>query len=138
MSKNILSKKEDKELNKAFKDSKERGFGVYDSEKKLCINPEALTFVWDSKKRENKMLQEVVLLRSLMNIKNIYKEKFGNDEPMNLELFNKDIELFIERLIRAVEICTLNYVLQTGEGALNDSKRMNIVKGRRRFIWEDW
>ncbi len=125
-----------KELADAMKDAQKRGFGIYDAERHLCINPESLFFFWGDKKREAKPMDEVVLLRSLMKLKNIYKEKFGNDSPYDLELFESNPAEFVERMIRAVEICTLNYVLQTGEGSLNTCPRLSMVKGKRSFLWE--
>ena len=126
-----------KELNKAMKNAKDKGFGIYDTERNLCINPDNLSFIWDTEKRKEKVMDEVVLLRSLMNMKDIYKEKFDGASPYELKLLEKDPAEFVERMIRAVEICTLNYVLQIEEGALNLCSRANIVKGKRRFLWED-
>jgi len=51
-------------------------------------------------------------------------------------LFKKDEGLFVERMIRAVEICTLKHVLNKEGGSLNINKRSSIVKGRRGFLWE--
>jgi len=124
------------ELDKALRNSKVKGFGIYDAEKQLSINPENLSFMWAGKEKETKPLEELILLRALMTLKKIYKDKFGDDSPYDLKLFNKDPAEFMERMIRAVEICTLNHVLQTGEGALNMSPRMSMVKGKRSFIWE--
>jgi len=125
-----------KELNKAMNYSQDKGFGIYDAYKHLSINPERLIFFWKGKKRQEKIKEEVVLLRALINLTNIYKEKFGSDSPYDLALFAKDPAEFVERLIRSVEICTLNYVLQTGNGSLNMCPRMSIVKGKRSFLWE--
>ena len=69
-----------------------------------------------------------------MIIKSIYKKKFKNQSSYDLKLFEKDCGLFVERLIRAVEICTLEYVLNVG-GALNKFNA-TIVKGRKKFVWE--
>ena len=78
-----------------------------------------------------------------MLIEKIYKEKFAKNKcsccssPYDLKLFRKDPGLFVERLIRAVEICTMKYVLNIPDGNLNINKRPSIVKGRRSFLWED-
>lgn len=126
----------EKEFRKAWDKAKKTGFGIYDTKRQLSINPDSLAFFWDSKKRKDKPLEEVVLLRNLMKLKDIYREKFGNDSPYDLKLLRKDPAAFVERMIRAVEICSLNYVLNTGEGSLNLCPQMNIVMGKRTFLWE--
>lgn len=125
------------ELNKAMEDAKIYGFGCYDTESGLRIQPDKLTFVWNDKKKR-KLVEEVKLHSNLLQLEKIYKEKYGILDiggSMELGLFNADPEAFVERLIRAVEICTLRYVLGVG-GGLNLSKRQEIVKGHRKFIWE--
>jgi len=131
-------KQKDKELDKAMKDSQKNGLGVYDQILKKRINVEALAFFSpEGKKIKKKPKKEVQLRHNLMVIKKVYNEKFKKcTNPYCLALFKKDEGLFVERLIRAVEICTLSYVLNTGEGDLNLNKRMSIVKGRRGFLWE--
>ena len=130
-----------KEINKAWKDAKENGLGVIDPILKKRINVESLSFLWvhpDGKvKKPPKMRKEIELRRGLLIIEKVYKEKFVKDSPYDLELFKKDPGLFVERLIRAVEICTMRYVLNQPDGSLNINKRCSIVKGRRAFLWED-
>ena len=133
MKKTINWKKErDIEWDKAYKDSIVNGFGVYDPILKKRIDSEHLVFIWpgEGKKR---MQKELVINRSLMVLEKIYNEKFV-DDPYELKLFNKDKDLFVERLIRAVEICTLRWVLSKG-GVLNMNKH-TVTKGRKRFLWE--
>ena len=125
---------EKREMNKVMLDVKKKGFGIFDTENKIRINPEALSFWWDSKGRK-KPREEVILRRDLMIIEGIFKEKFGNQSPYDLKLFNEDVAAFVERLIRAVEICSLRHVLNVG-GSLNVWKKSNIVKGKRGFLWE--
>ncbi len=120
-------------MKKVFDDVKKRGFGIFDSESMKRVNPKALAFFWDTEK-ERKIKRAVVLHRDLMVIKGIYKKKFKNQDSYDLKLFEKDSGLFVERLIRAVEICTLEYVLNTG-GALNKFNS-TIIKGRKKFVWE--
>jgi len=122
------------EMKKTMKSVRKYGFGIYDTKNKICIDPLTLSFIWRGTKRK-KMKEEVCLHTDLARIEKIYKEKFGNSSSLGLDLFRKDIELFIERLIRSVEICTLRYVLNVG-GGLNKRKRMNILKGKRNFVWE--
>ena len=126
-----------KEMDKVWKDVRKQNFGVFDTEQKKRINPRALAMFWrfDDPEIGDKMREEVALHNDLLVIEENYKEKFGEDCAMDLKLFNKDIELFVERLIRAVEICTLKYALNKG-GALNNAKNMNVVKGKNNFIWE--
>lgn len=124
-----------KEMNKVWKDVKKNNFGVYDPELKKRINPMNLAFFWGTEKK-NKIRQELVLHRDLGIIEDIYKKRFGTNGEGALSLDKwSDPELFVERLIRAVEICTLRYVLNKG-GYLNKYSRMSIVKGKRSFIWE--
>ena len=123
----------EKEMKKVFDDVKKGGFGIFDSESKKRINPNTLAFFWDSEKKR-KIKRAVVLHRDLMVIEGIYKNKFKNQDSYDLKLFEKDCGLFVERLIRAVEICTLKYVLNTG-GALNKFNS-TIIKGRKKFVWE--
>ena len=125
-----------KESKKAFKDAKEKGFGLIDGKTLKRIDPEALVFIWDSNEKVKDMQKRVVLERDLMIVKKIFKEKFNDDNPYDLKLFRKDPGEFIERMIRAVEICTLNYVLNKGEGTLNKSKDSTIIKGKKKFVWE--
>lgn len=125
-----------KEWNKAQNHAKKHGFGIYDTKLHLFINPMNLSFIWRGLfPKRKKMYEEVKLHRDLLTIEKIYKKKFNNEDPMELGLFKKDIELFVERMIRAVEICTLKYVLNAG-GGLNVLQRMNILKGKRKFVWE--
>lgn len=128
-------KKTKEEMKKTMKSVRKYGFGIYDTKNKLSIDPLTLQFIWRGIKRK-KMKEEVCLHTDLARIEKIYKEKFGSGSSgLELDLFRKDIELFIERLIRSVEICTLKYVLNVG-GGLNRLKRMNILKGKRKFVWE--
>ncbi len=131
-----------KEFDKAWKDAKKLGVGVIDPHLKKRINIEDLTFIRvasDGKKGKFPKLKSEIELRSrLAIIKKIYKEKFKNcTNPYCLTLFKKDEGLFVERLIRAVEICTMNYALNLPEGNLNMNKRPSIIKGRRQFLWEN-
>lgn len=129
-----------KEFDLAWEDAQKKGLGVFDPTLKKRIKAEGLSFLWvhsDGKiKKPPKIRKEIELRRGLMLIEKIYKEKFSKDNPYDLKLFNKDAGLFVERLIRAVEICTLRYVLNLPEGNLNINKRPSIIKGRRRFMWE--
>ncbi len=133
-----MKKKTDTEFNKAWKDAKEKGLGVFDPVLKLRIEADRLAFIGPTGKEiKVKPRKELQLRRDLMLIEKVYKEKFAKCmNPYCLELFKEDEGLFVERLIRAAEICTLKYVLNCG-GALNINKRPSIVKGRRNFIWED-
>jgi len=124
------------EMDKSHEDVKRIGLGIFDMEGRRRVNPETLAFSWPTGKAP-KAMEEVVLQRNFAVIKKVYKEKFGNDSPYDLELFKKDEGLFVERLIRAVEICTMGYVLNDGKGTLNLNLNPTIVKGRKRFIWED-
>ena len=136
-----------KEFEKAWKDAQKLGVGVFDPILKKRIDVEKLTFLWvasDGKRaKPPKLRSEIELRRGLVIIEKIYKEKFAKNKceccssPYDLKLFNKDAGLFVERLIRAVEICTLRHVLSLPEGSLNINKRSSITKGRRRFLWED-
>ncbi|KKL73226.1 hypothetical protein LCGC14_2077000 [marine sediment metagenome] len=126
-----------KETTKAMRDAKKFGLGIIDQETGKRINPETLAFFWTGKQKM-KLQKEVVLQRNFAVIKKVYKEKFGKkcSNPYCLELFKEDIGLFVERLIRAVEICTMGYVLNDGNGTLNLNKCSTIVKGRKGFLWE--
>lgn len=127
-----------KEFKKAWKDSKKNGLGIFDQNTKKRIDPEGLVFISPSGEKEKvKPRKEIQLRRDLMLIEKVYKEKFKKcTNPYCLDLFKEDEGLFVERLIRAVEICSLKYVLNKEDGGLNISKRMSIVKGRRSFLWE--
>lgn len=127
--------KKNKEMDKVWKDVREHNFGIYDPELKKRINPNYLAFFWRKQDLEIGIKREVVLHRDLLIIEEIYKEKFGDQSPYDLELFKKDEGLFVERLIRAVEICTMGYVLNKG-GALNKWKPATIIKGKKKFVWE--
>lgn len=131
-------KPSEKEFKKAWKDAKKNGWGVYEPFLKKRIEANKLVFISSTgKKVKAKPRTEVQLRQNLMAIKKVYNEKFKKcTNPYCLSLFKKDEGLFVERLIRAVEICTLSYILNTGEGSLNLNKRMSIVKGRRSFLWE--
>jgi hypothetical protein len=124
-----------KETTKAMNDAKRFGLGIFDQETKKRVNPETLVFFWPGN-RKMRLEKEVVLQRSFARIKQIYKEKFGDENPYELKLFNKDVGLFVERLIRAVEICTMGNVLNDGNGTLNLNKEPTVIKGRKRFLWE--
>lgn len=135
-----------KEFDKAWKDAQKLGVGVFCPILKKRINIETLSFLWvapDGKKTKPPKLRKEIELRSrLAIIEKIYKEKFAKGKcaccsPYDLKLFRKDSGLFVERLIRAVEICTMKYVLNLPNGNLNINKRPSIIKGRRRFMWED-
>ena len=136
-----------KEFDKAWKDAQKLGVGVFDPILKKRIDVEKLSFLWvapgGKKTKPPKLRSEIELRRGLVIIEKAYKEKFATSKcaccgsPYDLKLFNKDVGLFVERLIRAVEICTMRYVLNLPEGDLNINKRSSIIKGRRRFMWED-
>ena len=133
------TKKNKTEFDEVWKDVEKLGVGVYDPHLKKRINIEDLAFfrvAKDKKKKFPKLRTEIELRSRLAIIKKVYKEKFKNKSPYELKLFKKDEGLFVERLIRAVEICTMSYVLNLPEGNLNINKRPSIVKGRRRFLWE--
>ena len=123
-----------KEMGKAFQDVEKDGVGFYDPETKKRINIKGLVIL-TSQKEKPEIKKEVILWRDLAIIKNVYREKFDNHSAYCLKLFEKDSALFIERMIRAVEICTLQYVLNNG-GALNIDKHPTITKGRNKFLWE--
>lgn len=127
-------KKQSKEMRLVMSDVREHGLGIYDPKLKKRIDATGLCLMWDSD-APIRVRKEFVLLRDLAIVKKIYKEKFGAQSPYDLALFEKDPGLFAERLIRAVEICTLNYVLNKG-GALNKDKNSTIIKGRKKFVWE--
>lgn len=130
-----------KEFDKVNKDAECLGLGVFDSVNKKRIDVEKLTFLWKCSAgklhKPPKIRKEIELRSRLVIIEKIYKEKFGKDtDPYDLKLFREDEGLFVERLIRAVEICTMNYVLNIPNGSLNINKRPSIIKGRRSFVWE--
>lgn len=122
------------EMNKVFKDVKGKGYGIFNIKTKKRVDPEDLSIIINGDCKD--MRPELSLRKNLKLIENVYKEKFGNDCPYDLELFKKDEGLFVERLIRAVEICSLRYVLRMRNGALNTCKKLSMVKGRRMFLWE--
>jgi len=122
------------EWDKAYKDAEKNGLGIMDMKTGTHIDGTNLAFLWPSGKAK-KPQKEVVLQRDLITIEKIYKEKFGTTSPYDIQLFNMDVGHFIERLIRATEICTMKYVLNKG-GALNKCKA-TITRGRRKFLWED-
>lgn len=130
-----------KEFDKAWNDAQRLGVGVFDPVLKKRVNVESLSFLYNCPAgkihKPPKLRTEIELRRGLAIIKKVYKEKFGDDSPYDLKLFKKDEGLFIERMIRAVEICTMNYVLNLPNGNLNLNKNSSIIKGRRRFMWED-
>lgn len=123
----------DEEMDKVWKDVRENNFGIFDIETKRRVNPEMLQFFWNTGMEQRKIKEEVMLHRDLMIIEKMYNEKFGKQShPLSLDLFN-DPEKFVERLIRAVEICTLRYVLNKG-GALNKCP-CHIIKTPIEFVW---
>lgn len=126
----------EEELKKATDDAVKIGFGCYDREHGVRIQPEELIFIdSDGEEKKDKMRSQIQLVQDLVALERIYKEKFGDDSPYDLALFEKDSGIFVERMIRAAEICTLNHVLLTGKGTLNKHNG-SIIKGRRSFIWE--
>lgn len=130
-----------KEFEKAWEDAQKLGVGVFDPVLEKRIDVEKLSFLWvapnGKKVKPPKLRKEIELRSRLVIIKKIYKEKFGNDSPYDLKLFRKDEGLFVERLIRAVEICTMGYALNLPDGNLNINKCSSITKGRRSFMWEN-
>lgn len=122
------------EMQLAMQDMQKHGFGVYDPKSKKRIDITALCLMWDDK-LPVRVRKEFVLTRDLAIIKKIFREKFGSQNPYDLELFQSDPGLFVERLIRAVEICTLSFVLNKG-GVLNKDLGSTIIKGRKKFVWE--
>ena len=131
----------EKEYSKAMKDIPKMGVGVFDpiTKKRIDITNLAIFYNCPAGKvhKPPKLRTEIELRSRFEIIEKVYKEKFGDDSPYDLKLFKKDEGLFVERLIRAVEICTMNYVLNLPDGCLNLNKSSSIVKGRRRFLWED-
>ena len=125
------------EIKKAMLDAKKFGVGLYDTTIKKRIDINNLTFITEPYKVLKKLKPEVQLRASLIAIQKIQEEKFPNQSPYDLELFKKDEGLFVERLIRAVEICTLKYALNIESSALNINKKSSVIKGRTRFLWED-
>jgi len=123
------------EMDKAWKDAAKNGFGLYCPELGKRINIDNLIFVWKGEK-EKKMRDEIALRRDLIITEKIYKEKFSDQSPYEKDLLVKDPGKFIERMIRAVEICTLKYVLGNG-GGLNTDKESTVTEGRNKFLWED-
>ncbi len=131
-----------KEFIKSNKDAKKLGLGVYDPILKKRIDITKLAFIWPCPAgklhKPPKLRKEIELRSRLQIIKKVFQEKFGKDtDPYDLKLFKKDEGLFVERLIRAVEICTMNYVLNLPGGSLNLNKCCSIIKGRKKFVWED-
>jgi hypothetical protein len=126
------------ELDKVKIDTQKKGIGIYDQEHKLRIDPEALAF-FNQNGDENKAKPrtKVELTQDLVALERIFKKKYGSRwaDPYDIRLYGKDPAKFVEMLIRATEICTLNYVLRTGLGALNKNNS-TIVKGNKHFIWE--
>ena len=122
-----------REYNRMLKDVRENGFGIFDTNTKQRINPSQLVLMWDSKIK-NPTLEEIKLGRDLVAVRKIYRERFKGKSAYGLALFREDPEKWAERLIRAVEICTLEYILDTG-GGLNLGPQ-SIAFGNKRMHWE--
>jgi hypothetical protein len=125
------------EFKKAESDALKHGFGLYDTGSNLRVKADNLIFLYP-RNQKRMMAEEVKLRRELVRLEKIYRGKYKTLDiggSMHLGLFNKDIEGFVERFIRATEICTMRYVLGVG-GGLNLFKEQEIVKGHRKFIWE--
>ena len=115
------------------KDVLEKGVAVFDVKNKTVIDMDNLAFFWLH--RPGKVRSKLQLCSGLARILKIYKGKFGVTSPYDLELYHKDPALFIERMIRAAEICTLKYVLNLDGGGLNDSTT-SLVFGKNQMHWE--
>lgn len=133
---NTIKSKINLEFELIHKDIKEKGVGIFDQIVKRRVDPDALVFTWPSD-RKMKLKSGVQLKRNLAVIEKAYSVKFGNNSPYDLKLFKEDPASFTERMIRAVEICTLNYVLSTGKGNLNLNKSTNLILGKKRMVWEE-
>lgn len=121
-------------MEKVWDDVNKKGFGIYDSVLKKRIKAEALAFFYKNGEGTGQLKEEVLLHRGLYQLEKIYNKKFGNDNnPYDIKLLNKNPDLFMERLIRATEICTLRYVLNK-DGALNTSEA-TLKKFRKRLKW---
>ncbi len=133
-------KTEANQMDKVLQDVQNQGFGIYNIQTKKRVNIEDLSVIRGDKKI---VRNEMELLQELKQIEKVFDAKFNSDKnkdnpcgnPYCLELFNKDPGLFVERLIRATEICSLRWVLNRG-GALNTTMEATIVKGRKKFLWE--
>lgn len=124
----------DKEMKIVMEDVKNSGFGVLDTKTKKRIDVTRLALFWEGE-RKVEVKRLFVLCKDLAAIEEIYKKKFPYECPYDLKLFEKDPGLFVERLIRATEICTMKYVLNRG-GVLNKGIDSTIIKGRKKFVWE--
>jgi hypothetical protein len=133
-----MNQKDKKELKKLDQDIKKHRFAVLDQEHWIRIDPEQLAFFTRHGGKLEKMPRtKVQLVQDLTALERIFVKKFGNRwvNVYDMEMLKKDPAKFTERMIRAAEICTLNYVLQTGLGGLNKHND-SLVKGKKHFLWE--
>ena len=122
-------------MKKVWEDVHESGLGIFDNILKKRIKPEALAFFYKDGEGTGKLKDEVLLHRGLYQLEKIFEKKFSKDNnPYDIKLYKNNPELFMERLIRATEICTLRYVLNK-DGALNTNEK-GLEKIRTRFKWK--
>lgn len=124
----------EKQFQLAVNDAAKDGIGILCNHQRVSSHD--LQFIWAGKEFKKEVKNKAELLVHLARLEDIYKKKFSDSDPYDLELFKQDEGFFVERMIRAVEICTLKHVLNIDSGALNLSEFLTITKGRYSFLWE--
>lgn len=104
----------------------------------VSLDSDRIIYYWNGKQTHKGKKELSNLYRQLQDCMKIYRAKFGKTSPYSLGLFNKNPAHFVERMIRAAEICTLKYALGIDGGGLNISKRATVIKGTHGFVWEHW
>ncbi len=66
------------------------------------------------------MRSEKEIRKGLKEIIKIYKKEFKKDpkkdKPLNINLYEMTVVKAIEKIVRATEICTINWILKEGGG----------------------